>query len=1045
MRSFFRLTGNVFALILCLYCAPGTRAWSQTPPKQPDPQANQAGGDASSQAVTIPGPMRNFLRMAAISQKVSPEEVLPLLARNVVVEGYQYWQDKARKPTEYLSLLSKYLEQARALQNLAGVEGVLRINHCSEAQPLLTILGYRLRQPCGPNTSLETAEPEKAFLTIDSGFPLAELEETLRGTQPFVHPFPSSKVPVLFTPADWTANDREDHDKSDVLSALVRNPGLARLYWALSRLDGQTRMSLRQSPGLPKLQPLAAVLDFYGSHIYIDNGRVAVPGGEAAEAAWNKLVGAKPDSPAEFVTRLLSKDEGWAAAYYDALSRVNHSQQAYFTEPKRLQRFYEALRGQDLSPSPARPVFRPDPGLLLLVTRLPFDPNGQPHVPGNLEIWKEILRRKSDSRLVRDWAKRAAKWNDNPEQLVEAMFSLSRLNTRDGPMQVFLALSEMDRSRPPEQRLSPQTVRLLADKFSRFSNQYLIFSEFYALNNDSIQRFLSVAEALDRVPDKILRANALGTFQANIGIWQILARQEQIPVAHWNDSWQRMINPFARIASAAQLYDAARASLVEVVRSAAGTADFSQDDLIALLAGPAQTDLEAQQVRHELAGKISAALDAQRLVSLDTLMALGSGLNQLADGKGMADSLIRLAGQLREFEMPKPLFTTAERSEWASGLYNNKHTTLQMQTDLGKIIKAPSSPKELSEARGQIVPFLRDTLVGLNYAYYEPPGAQMLHTNPLFVRSHDFSGEMTAGGEQAWQTPRLFGRGWTASGGAHLAGSLADLPYVLAQVEQDFIVPENVQSLIWEDLVPGLLTSAVLPRWWRVSQHELHAVALYQRFGDELVAAAAENEKLRQDLMDILSDRMLPQRSEEMKQALRAGRGTEAVSQLAPAESFQLAAEFRQRFPNQAALSPAGKDLDDLVKQFPDEVGVKRLSEDFGAPHPALALTYGRELLNVKPFPTFLGYSSRLLAESWDSNNLYWARLADEMGYSPVELHLLVPQLTRRMVEKIFATHLEDWPAVLRALRETGEEFRNGKIASVPKAAAAPVRPNGQS
>ena len=111
----------------------------------------------------------------------------------------------------------------------------------------------------------------------------------------------------------------------------------------------------------------------------------------------------------------------------------------------------------------------------------------------------------------------------------------------------------------------------------------------------------------------------------------------------------------------------------------------------------------------------------------------------------------------------------------------------------------------------------------------------------------------------------------------------------------------------------------------------------------------------------------------------------------------------------------------------------KRLSEDFGVPHPALAQNYSRELLNLKPFPAFMGYSSRLLAESWDSNNLYWARLADEMGYAPEMLNRLVPELTHRMVEKIFATDFEDWPAMLRAMRETGEEFRQGKIASVPR------------
>jgi hypothetical protein len=80
-----------------------------------------------------------------------------------------------------------------------------------------------------------------------------------------------------------------------------------------------------------------------------------------------------------------------------------------------------------------------------------------------------------------------------------------------------------------------------------------------------------------------------------------------------------------------------------------------------------------------------------------------------------------------------------------------------------------------------------------------------------------------------------------------------------------------------------------------------------------------------------------------------------------------------------------------------------------------------------------MGYSSRFLAESWDSNNLYWARLADEKGYSPVMLNRLVPELTRRMVEKIFATDLEDWEALLRAAREAGDEFRQGKIALASK------------
>jgi hypothetical protein len=115
-----------------------------------------------------------------------------------------------------------------------------------------------------------------------------------------------------------------------------------------------------------------------------------------------------------------------------------------------------------------------------------------------------------------------------------------------------------------------------------------------------------------------------------------------------------------------------------------------------------------------------------------------------------------------------------------------------------------------------------------------------------------------------------------------------------------------------------------------------------------------------------------------------------------------------------------------------------RLSQDFGVPHPVLARTYARELLNVRPFPMFQGYSSRLLAETWDSTNLYWARLADEMGYPPVTLNRLAPELTERMVAKIFATDLNDWPAILRAMRETGEEFRQGKVTSLPASFGSP-------
>ena len=150
--------------------------------KSPAPHSETAGREDFQ--VAIPGPLRSFLRMAGISQKALPEEVLPFLARSIVASGYHYREGKKR-PTEFLILLKAYLNQARELQKLAGADAEIRISGCSDVNPILTILGYALWQPCGPKVVLQTLDPKRAFLAADSGFPLADLEEALRRGKAF--------------------------------------------------------------------------------------------------------------------------------------------------------------------------------------------------------------------------------------------------------------------------------------------------------------------------------------------------------------------------------------------------------------------------------------------------------------------------------------------------------------------------------------------------------------------------------------------------------------------------------------------------------------------------------------------------------------------------------------------------------------------------------------------------------------------------------------------------------------------------------------------
>jgi len=490
------------------------------------------------------------------------------------------------------------------------------------------------------------------------------------------------------------------------------------------------------------------------------------------------------------------------------------------------------------------------------------------------------------------------------------------------------------------------------------------------------------------------------------------------------------VKPFAGVTSNTQLFDAARGALQSMVTTASGKTYVSETLLVDLLAGPAQSTPEGKRAHQQLARRIQSVIDDQRLVSVDSLIGLYEGLDDAAKGKSPADNLLPLAAELREFEMPRPIFSGSEKAAWAPIVYTSRHAELQVRTDLTKIINSHGTPDQLQAARGRLTPFLRDTLVGMVYAYYEPPGAQVLHNNPLFVRSHDFTAASVEGIEHVWGSPELVGIGVTAGGGAYLLGSLADLPHALAAVEQDFIAPSKVQALIWKEIVPEFLVDSVLPRWWGVQQEEMHAASLYQRAGEELLTGSASNPHLRQQVLGIIADHLSPARLETTAQALEHPETAKAVlSQMLPAETFFLAAEYRSKFPGDtSSFGAAGQELDTLAKRDPAKTDPKRLARAFGVPHPQMAQSNSCTLLNRGIFPASGAFQGRLFGESWESSNLYWGRLADEMGYSPVLLNVLIPNLTRNMVSNIFATNIDDWPAVLRALRETGDQFRAGKI-----------------
>jgi hypothetical protein len=969
------------------------------------------------QYVEIPGPIRSFGRMAALSGDAQLDDLLPALARNVVTNGFQATHsNEALEQTEYLKLVHRYLSQAREIEKLAGPGKIVQIENCDapNAGELLRILGFRMRGGCGSEVVLETVNATRAFLTTDSGFPLPALEQALRTNRPFTYDYHPALVPVLFGSDYWlTAKEKET---SNFLDVILSDPSIARLYLGVSKLDRETAEEFRKNIPMPHLRAYAHVLDFFGGMFEIRDGKAVVPGAPASAAAWGELAGAPPDQGAAFFQKLLAKDDGWLASYFDALARINGPVRDYLAEPARLQRFYMAIRGKVTSPGPARPVFRSNADMMLLTTRLWIEPDGRPHVPGNLQVWKDLFGVHPQGRYDAKLTRASGAWKD-PDDVLEALFGLTRKSVENEPLKIFMALSDLDRYRA--QPLPPETMDLLARNYHVYGNQYAIFNEAATVSGKSIAQFIDTANAVTAIRDGALRADTLGTMQSLVGLWQILSRSGSLPAAKADETFAALLGPFSAVRDDHALFDAGRSGLLALLSaSGANPAGAPQARILDLLAGAAEpSDVESHT---QIVEGMMRILEAQRIVPVDELFALANHLDSLARGEKLNPTLAnRLASRIADIPLARASLSPMEKNALAFGYWSDKHVDAEHKLNLRLAVEKASGEK-LRDLRGLLAPFLRDTLVAYNYVHYAPPGAQVLYTNPLFVRSHDFLG--VQGTNHMWRITEVFGSGWPSNGGGRLVGSLAGLPYALAEAEQNFLVPDQTQALIWGDLVPQMVVSAIIPRWWNVTPSQLHWVALHMRYAESLLAESALDPALRPEVLAILGKQAAPARVRQVGQLLAGGDVQGALNKVTPSELFVLASRMQAGANRQP--SPLLAEIRRLAEQFPDQINYATISSAFGTPKPTLANSYRPELLNLRTFPTLMGYSSRILAESWESNALYWAELADETNVQPSQLNLRIPEWTQKLVEHIFASHLEDWPAVLHSLRVVGDEVR---------------------
>jgi hypothetical protein len=969
--------------------------------------------------VEVPGPLRNFSRMAALSPDLPSDDLLLALARNIVTNGYQAVSGtETLDQTEYLKLVLRYLSQARELDKFSGSGKVIRIETCDSEKTgeLLKILGFRMRGGCGGDVVLETVNASRAFLAMDSGFPLAQLEQSLRTNRPFEHDFKPTRIPVIFGSEYWLAV--KEKQAGEFIDAFLNDPAMCRLYLGLAKLDPETAEEVRKAMPLQRIRAFAHVFDFFGGMFRIRNGVATVPGGARSAGAWADLAGVAPDKGAAFLEKIVTRDDGWMASYFDSLSRISGPALDYLAEPGRLKRFYAAIRGRVTSPGPARPVFRANTEMMLLTTRLNVV-GGQVRIPGNIAIWKTFFVQHPGTKMDARLAKAAPGWSA-PDDVIEALFGLTRKAVDNEPLKIFLALSDLDcrRSKP----LEPATVERLIHDYKIFDAQLTLLNEAPELSDSAILHYLDAAHAIDTIKDNALHADAAGIFQALAGLWQVWYRNHEVPPDKVELALEAVAGPFQKPKeNSRDIFDAGRMGLAGLL-SACGVEPQAnpQDKTLDLLAGslsPSDPDTHAL-----LVAELNRVLEAQKLVSLKTLFDFVDQLeSQARSGKPDTALLNRLAARVSELNLPKPSLPSAERVSYAFGYWVDRHLDAERKLNLkAQIDKTQGQSEKLRDLRGLLTPLLRDTLSGLLYAYYAPPGAQVLYTNPMFVRSHDFNGMQSA--NQTWKQTEVVGSGWPSNAGGRLVGSLAGLPYALAEAEQNFLIPTREQALIWGDLVPQLLVGAKAGRFWNVTPSQMRWVALHMRLGEAQVAQAALDPARRTQVLEWIEQHAPPARARRIEAALAGGDAAAALELITPSELYLSGL--------QAAAQPVDPtdfidgEIHRLAAADPAHCNESAIAAAFGTPKPTLAHLQAPQLLNLRTFPTLMGYSSRILAESWESTNLFFVALADELMMPAAQLNVAIPDWTRRSVEQIFATHLEDWPALLRAMRVTADQAR---------------------
>ena len=383
----------------------------------------------------------------------------------------------------------------------------------------------------------------------------------------------------------------------------------------------------------------AAVLALAAPGLHVIDGRVRLPGGEPALAAWEALAGAQTSDPVVFVQRLLDADGGWMAFFMASLSQLTPAQltvvldldasdrdRARVSLHRLDQVFVNAGRGWKLS---SRPFSRPPLDPLLLLGDLQIDATGRRAlIPGGPAFWTAVFAMADSTNL-------------KPAELANA--------STDGTVDVPLLLARVFDAGPTESKLRAEQVSFAQRSFGTTTSDNaadaavtIAALDRYPALIRALERLdihdprlyrqaISRALALDAIRDAGARARAIAQFQ---GALALLLRAVAVGSISSQDAPALVMSLVTVPTNDAGMYEGKLAEWMDTHLAHGTPGADAESALLDALAGPAtplgDVEWEGTRYRIDVAGAESRRIAQTRGEAPPPFLASASKLLDVA-------------------------------------------------------------------------------------------------------------------------------------------------------------------------------------------------------------------------------------------------------------------------------------------------------------------------------------------------------------------------------------------------------------------------------